>query len=105
MKFNFKIQQYQTDAVESTVAVFAGQPCQEGFLYRRDLGNKDVGAITYEDDYAGFRNADIELTDQDIFAGIRNIQESNDIPMSKALSHNLGRVGLDIEMETGTGKT
>lgn len=105
MKFNFKIQQYQTDAVESTVAVFAGQPCQEGFLYRRDLGNKDVGAIIYEDDYAGFRNADIELTDQDIFAGIRNIQESNDIPMSKALSHDLGKVGLDIEMETGTGKT
>ena len=28
MKFNFKIQQYQTDAVESTVAVFAGQPTQ-----------------------------------------------------------------------------
>ena len=99
MKFNFKIQQYQTDAVESTVAVFAGQPTQGGFLYRRDLGKNDAGRITYEDDYAGFRNADIELTDQDIFAGIRNIQESNDIPMSKALSHNLGRVGLDIEMQ------
>ena len=57
MKFNFKIQQYQTDAVESTVAVFAGQPYQDGFLYRRDLWNKDVGALTYEDDHAGFRHA------------------------------------------------
>ena len=26
MKFKFKIQQYQTDAVEQTVSVFAGQP-------------------------------------------------------------------------------
>lgn len=105
MKFNFKIQQYQTDAVESTVAVFAGQPTQGGFLYRRDLGKNDAGRITYEDDYAGFRNADVELSDQNMFANIRNIQESNNIPLSKALSHDLGKVGLDIEMETGTGKT
>ena len=105
MKFNFKIQQYQTDAVESTVAAFAGQPSRDGFQYRRDLGKNDVGRITYDDDYAGFRNADIELTDQDMSTNIRNIQESNNIPMSKALSHDLGRVGLDIEMETGTGKT
>jgi len=105
MKFNFKIQQYQTDAVESTVAAFAGQPSRDGFQYRRDLGKNDVGRITYDDDYAGFRNADIELSDQDMSTNIRNIQESNNIPMSKALSHDLGRVGLDIEMETGTGKT
>ena len=26
MKFRFKIQQYQTDAVDSVVRVFAGQP-------------------------------------------------------------------------------
>ena len=26
MKFQFKIQSYQTDAVENTVRVFAGQP-------------------------------------------------------------------------------
>lgn len=26
MKFQFKIQQYQTDAVENTVSVFAGHP-------------------------------------------------------------------------------
>ena len=95
MKFNFKIQQYQTDAVESTVAVFAGQPTQGGFLYHRDLGKNDAGRITYEDDYAGFRNADVELSDQNMLANIRNIQESNNIPLSKALSHDLGKVGLD----------
>lgn len=32
-----------------------------------------------------------------MLANIRNIQESNNIPLSKALSHDLGKVGLDIE--------
>ena len=48
MKFNFKIQQYQTDAVENTVSVFTGQPSRDNALYRRDLGNKAAGLITYE---------------------------------------------------------
>ena len=43
MKFKFKIQQYQTDAVESTVAVFAGQPNVQGLHYRRDVGVKLSG--------------------------------------------------------------
>ena len=30
MKFKFKIQQCQTEAVENTVNVFAGQPAQQG---------------------------------------------------------------------------
>ena len=29
MKFQFKIQQYQTDAVENTVNVFTGQPSHD----------------------------------------------------------------------------
>lgn len=38
MKFKFKIQQYQTDAVDNTVAVFTGQPSRALSVYRRDLG-------------------------------------------------------------------
>ena len=64
MKFNFKIQQYQTDAVENTVNVFAGQPSRDGFQYRRDIGKKAAGTIIYDDEYTGFRNNDIEQTDQ-----------------------------------------
>ena len=105
MKFNFKIQQYQTDAVENTVNVFAGQPSRDGFQYRRDIGKKAVGTLIYDDEYTGFRNNDIELTDQELFVNIKKMQELCDIPLSGALSHDLGRVGLDIEMETGTGKT
>ena len=105
MKFKFKIQQYQTDAVESSVGVFAGQPSRDNFLYRRDLGKPAVTDIVYEDEYAGYRNADIELSDGELLRNIREIQNRRDIPESGALSHELGRVGLDIEMETGTGKT
>ena len=47
MKFKFKIQQYQTDAVEQTVNVFAGQPSRSNAQYRRDLGRRN-GRITYD---------------------------------------------------------
>lgn len=105
MRFNFKIQQYQTDAVESTVSVFSGQPSRDGFQYRRDLGKEAAGLLLTEADYAGYRNADIELTDQQLLDNVRGMQRRWSIPESKKLSHDLGRLGLDIEMETGTGKT
>lgn len=105
MKFNFKIQQYQTDAVDNTLAVFAGQPSRGGFQYKRDIGKKKKDLFSDTEDYTGFRNNDIELTDQELFANIKGLQDRNDIPLSASLSHDLGRVGLDIEMETGTGKT
>ena len=35
MKFRFKIRQYQTEAVEQTVNVFAGQPLKTNAKYRR----------------------------------------------------------------------
>ena len=53
MKFKFKIQQYQTDAVENTVSVFAGQPSRDSFQYKRDLGkgiNPDIPVNYYPDD-------------------------------------------------------
>lgn len=105
MKFNFKIQQYQTDAVENTVSVFTGQPSKDNALYRRDLGKVKTTLFSSEEDYSGYRNADIELSDAELLAKIHTLQSSQDIPESKSLVHDLGRVGLDIEMETGTGKT
>lgn len=46
MKFSFKIQQYQTDAVGSVVEVFKGQPYSEPVNYRRDIG-KVKSAVSY----------------------------------------------------------
>ena len=105
MNFKFKIQQYQTEAVENTVAVFAGQPSRDSFQYRRDLGKAAAGQFTFEEDYAGYRNSDIELGDKQLLENIQKIQDSQDIKQSAHLVSDLGKLGLDIEMETGTGKT
>lgn len=40
MKFNFKIQPYQTEAVEAVVRVFNGQPHYDRVSYVRDLGRR-----------------------------------------------------------------
>lgn len=103
MKFKFKIQQYQTDAVENTVAVFNGQPSYSAMKYRLDMGNYD--GIRYKGDDDAYCNADIELTDVQLLDNIRKIQSRNLIAPSNSLTKGLGRVNLDIEMETGTGKT
>ena len=105
MNFKFKIQQYQTDAVENTVAVFAGQPSRDAFQYKRDLGKKAAAQLTFDEDYAGYRNSDIELSDYQLLDNIRTIQDGQDIKQSPNLVGDLGKLGLDIEMETGTGKT
>ena len=105
MKFKFKIQQYQTDAVENTIAVFAGQPNRDPAKYRRDLGRLN-GAMSFDDD-DGYRNADVELTSAQLLENLHAVQTAAGVPLSKALSRadGLGAVNLDIEMETGTGKT
>lgn len=60
MKFKFKIQLYQTDAVENTVAVFTGQPSHRVAEYRIDRGKRTQQQIDFEGD-TGFRNHRIEL--------------------------------------------
>lgn len=105
MNLKFKIQQYQTNAVENTVAVFAGQPSRDSFQYRRDLGKGQSGQFTFEEDFAGYRNSNIELSDSQLLDNIRKIQDGHDIKQSPQLVGDLSRLGLDIEMETGTGKT
>ena len=113
MHFKFKIQQYQTDAVDAVTRVFDGQPYQAHISYRRDIGEQTNGAqIQFAtgddgDDETGFRNADLALSDEQLLRNIQHIQSQNNIKLSSELIHgrNCGRCSLDIEMETGTGKT
>ena len=102
MKFQFKIQQYQTDAVENTVSVFAGQPSHDPAAYRRDVGRERL-----ELDEMGYRNAEIELDARQLLENIRKVQRESNIPLSDKLVTvtGMGVCSLDIEMETGTGKT
>ena len=102
MKLKFKVQPYQTNAVESVVDCFAGQPLVSGVTYRIDPGRK-AQASAFEE---GFKNADIALTDLQVLANIKEVQRRQNLPMSDALVSSAGcRFNLDVEMETGTGKT
>ncbi len=120
MRFHFKIQQYQTEAVDSVVRVFSGQPYSNGISYRRDLGIEpprkplaytqmnflaEQQTITEEIDDTGFCNEYLYLNDQQLLANIRKIQSENNITLSDGLVDGHGRCSLDVEMETGTGKT
>lgn len=114
MKFKFKIQEYQTDAVDAVVKVFNGQPHYDKISYIRDLGkpqhNQQIALHIDDDDIdlqseTGYKNESIELTDTQLLDNIRAIQSENNIKVSDKLIADVGRCSLDIEMETGTGKT
>lgn len=105
MKFKFKIQQYQTDAVENTVAVFRGQPSHTLSAYRRDLGTYKEKRFAYKEEEIGYGNHRLELDRQTILRNIRSVQNLYDITPSETLAQGVAPVNLDIEMETGTGKT
>ena len=106
MKFRFKIQQYQTDAVESVVNVFLGQPKQDVFTYQRDLGKSKLVSIETAD-VIGYSNYPISLGNDELLKNLNNIQTRFNLPLSDHLTqiNGLGSVSLDVEMETGTGKT
>lgn len=112
MEFKFTIQPYQTAAAQAVTGVFAGQPLAAPISYVRDVGRRAVqtgalvqDALPVDDDGAGYRNAPLALSSQQLLANVRTQQVCADIPESDALSCDVGAVQLDVEMETGTGKT
>lgn len=58
-----------------------------------------------EELYMGFANARVQLDGSQLLANIRSIQNRNNIKTSDTLTTKLGCCSLDVEMETGTGKT
>lgn len=114
MKLKFKVQPYQTSAVESVVDCFAGQVNTASLAYRIDPGmNKKLLAqgstlpgINFDVEQTGFKNADIQLTDAQLLANIQDVQRRQNLPLSDNLVSSAGcKINLDVEMETGTGKT
>ena len=114
MKFQYTIQKYQTDAVEAVVKVFDGQGKHKSASYLRDVGVFDYthNQTTIEgydevDQYSdiGYKNADVDIKNDDLLNNIQNIQKDNNIQISSDLVKDLGSCSLDIDMETGTGKT
>ena len=114
MKLKFKIQQYQTDAVESTVDIFNGQPNQGLLEYKMDQGKVYVidngkrieqKGIGFSGHDTGYKNGEIVLSEDELLKNIHQIQTQNNIHLSNEVIKRLGACQLDIEMETGTGKT
>ena len=114
MKLKFKIQQYQTDAVESTVNVFNGQPNQGLLEYKVDQGKVYIEvngkrveqkSFRFEGEDIGYKNGEVVLSERQLLDNIHRIQADNNIHLSSEVIKKLGACQLDIEMETGTGKT
>ncbi len=117
MEFQFKVQQYQTDAVQAVVKVFAGQKFQDRTKYVRDLGKEaakpagaqiDLSGLVEQPDEeigTGFRNEPVGLSDDALLHNVHQVQTLNNIKLVETLDKTHGRCSLDIEMETGTGKT
>lgn len=113
MKLQFKVQQYQTEAVDSVVDVFEGQPKHDGISYRIDPGQ--VAPVpnptlfeTSETPDSGLRNADIALSSTQLLENIHRVQRSRNLPVSPKVMESRAAPGapsLTVEMETGTGKT
>lgn len=123
MKLKFKVQPYQTNAVEAVVDCFAGQPKVDGLTYRIDPGQK-AQATAFEE---GFKNADFALSEAQILENIQAVQRRQNLPVAQRLDEFMvldrnnqrvaapatyrrdalaaTRIHLDVEMETGTGKT
>ncbi|MCU4640069.1 type III restriction-modification system endonuclease [Acinetobacter courvalinii] len=130
MKIHFKTLDYQKDAVKAVVDCFAGQPKLEGHRYMIDQGAVKTKKPTAQADMledtldlqrgkskkvvadVGFENAQIFNLDV-VLKNIQNVQMANILEPSSSLivgdvkGKNLtgSPLNLNIEMETGTGKT
>ena len=108
MKLKFKKQAYQTNAVEAVADCFAGQPKREGLNYRLDPGRAAdaSGQAVAALESSGFKNADLTLTPGQMLENIHAVQRRQNLPQSAALvKTKVCDINLDVEMDTGTGKT
>lgn len=118
MKLKFKHQAYQAEAVQAVVDCFKGQlPNDAARHYKIDPGAVAAGrsgSTTYVE--AGFKNAEIQLSEPQLLANIQAVQARQNLPQSCSLNdyrdrdgkkltkyHPGAKLNLDIEMETGTG--
>lgn len=110
MKIKFKHQTFQAHAVEAVVDCFAGQPNTSGIRYRIDPGKIKSSSgpslqLSLVED-VGFKNEDILITEYQVLENIQAIQRKQHLPVLTSLSSSaISPINLDIEMETGTGKT
>src|SRR3546814_287910 len=124
MKLKFKVQPYQTLAVDAVVDCFAGQPFAIGPTYRIDPGKRNQ-AEAFDDE--GFRNTDFALTEAQLLDNIKVVQRRQNLPQSASLNSFVTRdtkgkavpaprpypkhmaavseIHFDVALEDGQGQT
>ena len=120
MKLKFKNQGFQEDATAAVCDVFLGQPYHDPNTYTVDPGKKAIAApkvvqadffgqtlsqdtFDYEDvPEVGYKNAEIALTPEMLQTNLKKIQDQLNIQPTVL---NPALPELEVEMETGTGKT
>jgi type III restriction enzyme len=108
VKLKFKQQAFQTDSVLAIRDCFAGQPPSKGNKYAIDPGRGDAQGQAMMEDVVGtgFANAPFAISPVKILENLQEVQRRQDLPISPKLEKTtVCDFNLDIEMETGTGKT
>ena len=115
MEFKFKKQAYQTVAVNNTADVFLGQTNTSDYQSKNTGPVFDANGQQDLFDLAICANHKVDLAGKSgpyglselLLANINAVQQRSNIILSSTLSSGkeYGCCALDIEMETGTGKT
>jgi type III restriction enzyme len=108
MKLKFKQQAFQTEAVKAVVDCFVGQPRSQGLKYTIDPGRAAVPSTVALPGIAtdGFGNERLLVPRAKLLENVQSVQRHHNLPISADLRvTSVCDTNLDIEMETGTGKT
>lgn len=102
MKLKFVDQAYQTDAVNAICDIFDGCEVKDS-LFTIDATNSGKDYLLEGEGMSYFigHSNKLSIDDFSMLENINDIQEKNDIQMSKDIMNR----NFTIEMETGTGKT
>lgn len=118
MKLQFKVQEYQTAAVDAVVDCFRAvhrQPFADNITYKidpgRTTGRRGQPELEHGVDEAtvhtGYGNSALLLNPAQLLDNIQAVQRrTSGLPVSRELiASPAAGLNLDVEMETGTGKT
>ena len=118
MKLQFKVQEYQTAAVDAVVECFRAvhrQPFADNVTYKidpgRTTGRRGQPELDHGVDDAaaqtGYGNSALLLNPAQLLDNIQAVQRrTSGLPLSgELIASPAAGLNLDVEMETGTGKT
>lgn len=106
MRFKFKEQGFQLDVVRDLADCFEGQPRFDpgDVSYALDPGKTPGRVDLFLGE--GFKNAELRIGDEALLENIQRVQKRRGLPVSNELARDKScPINLDVEMETGTGKT